>query len=123
MRNRRTGAQPQAIMTRKPPLAMAAPAYPLSRACDELVGRPKYQVMMFQMMAPVRPPRMAYWFRKGGAIRPLRTVFAAGVPKVKAATKLKKAAQATACVGVRTRVETMVAMELAASWKPLRKSN
>jgi hypothetical protein len=36
-----------------------------------------------------------------------------------AATKLKKAAHATACMGVSTRVETTVAMELAASWKPL----
>src|SRR5437667_2898219 len=44
------------------------------------------------------------------------------VPKRKAATKLKKAAQMTAWAGVRTRVETTVAMELAASWKPLRKS-
>ena len=35
------------------------------------------------------------------------------------ATKLKKAAQTTASRGESTRVETMVAMELAASWKPL----
>jgi hypothetical protein len=32
---------------------------------------------------------------------------------------LKKAAQMTAIRGVRTRVETTVAIELAASWKPL----
>src|SRR5689334_12592876 len=37
--------------------------------------------------------------------------------------KLKKAAQTTAVWGVSTRVVTTVAMELAASWKPLRKSN
>ena len=37
--------------------------------------------------------------------------------------KLKNAAQATAYCGRSTRVETMVAMELAASCKPLRKSN
>jgi hypothetical protein len=36
---------------------------------------------------------------------------------------LKNAAQATAFWGDRTRVETTVAMELAASWKPFRKSN
>ena len=40
----------------------------------------------------------------------------------KEATKLKKAAQRTACLGVRTRVETTVAMEFAESWKPLIKS-
>src|SRR5512144_1615875 len=36
--------------------------------------------------------------------------------------KLKKAAQPTATTGERTRVETTVAMEFAASWKPLMKS-
>jgi hypothetical protein len=46
---------------------------------------------------------------------PLPTVLATWTPKPKAAMKLKNAAQRTACVGVRTRVETTVAMELAAS--------
>ena len=44
------------------------------------------------------------------------------MPKPIAAAKLKKAAQMTGFPGVSTRVETTVAMELAASWKPLRKS-
>jgi hypothetical protein len=35
---------------------------------------------------------------------------------------LKKAAQATAVIGDSTRVDTTVAMEFAASWKPLMKS-
>ncbi len=38
---------------------------------------------------------------------------------MKAATKLKNAAQTTACPGESTRVETTVAIEFAASWKPL----
>jgi hypothetical protein len=50
-------------------------------------------------------------------------VFATWVPRTKAATKLKNAAQATAFWGDRTRVETTVAIEFAASWKPFRKSN
>ena len=37
--------------------------------------------------------------------------------------KLKKAAQMTAYCGLRTRVETMVAIEFAASCRPFRKSN
>jgi len=37
------------------------------------------------------------------------------VPKTKAATRFQKAAQATAVRGERTRVETTVAMEFAAS--------
>src|SRR5213082_989108 len=50
-------------------------------------------------------------------------VLATAVPNQKAATKLKNAAQATARNGVRTRVETTVAMELAASCQPLENSN
>src|ERR1035441_5475615 len=49
-------------------------------------------------------------------------VLATAVPKVKAATKLKNAAHRTATRGDNTRMETTVAMEFAASWKPLRKS-
>ena len=45
------------IMRPNPPLAMAAPASPLTRACDELVGSASSQVRMFQMIAPVSPPR------------------------------------------------------------------
>ena len=44
-------------------------------------------------------------------------------PKRKAAAKLKKAAQSTAWRGESTRVEMMVATELAASFMPLMKSN
>ena len=50
---------------------------------------------------------------------PAPTVFATAVPARNAAAKLKNAAQMTALPGVRTRVETTVAIELAASWKPL----
>jgi hypothetical protein len=49
-------------------------------------------------------------------------VVATLTPKPKAAAKLKKAAQATATFGESVRVETTVATELAASWKPFRKS-
>ncbi len=52
----------------------------------------------------------------------LLIVAATAVPKVKAATKLKNAAKATARRGVRTLVETTVAMALAESWNPLVKS-
>src|SRR5260221_5788492 len=54
---------------------------------------------------------------------PLPIVLATAVPKTNAATKLKKAAQTTARKGVRTRVETTVAMELAASCQPFENSN
>src|SRR2546421_3048739 len=49
-------------------------------------------------------------------------VFATAVPNRNAATKLKNAAQMTALPGLSTRVDTTVAIEFAASWKPLMKS-
>ena len=73
-------------------------------------------------MAPVRAPRMTHWSTTVDCTTPFPTVLATCTPNPKAATKLKKAAQATACIGVSTRVDTTVAMELAASWKPLMKS-
>ena len=47
---------------------------------------------------------------------------ATAVPKKKAAMKFQKEAQATAVKGLRTRVETTVAMELAASCQPFENS-
>ena len=38
--------------------AIAAPEYPPISACDELLGRPKYQVTKSQTMAPIRPAMM-----------------------------------------------------------------
>jgi len=49
-------------------------------------------------------------------------VVATFTPNPKAATKLKKAAQTTAVLGDSVPVETTVATEFAASWKPFRKS-
>src|SRR5688500_670517 len=43
--------------------------------------------------------------------------------KMKIAATLKKAAKTIACCGLSTPVETTVAIELAASWKPFMKSN
>src|SRR5438105_4786385 len=106
----------------KPALITAAPAKPPMRACDDDVGRPQYQVIRSQKMAPARPARITHWSTMAGSTTPLPTVVATWTPKPKAATKLKKAAHTTACSGVSTRVETTVAIELAASWKPLMKS-
>src|SRR5436305_11155221 len=53
---------------------------------------------------------------------PLPIVLATAVPNKNAARKLKIAAQSTASFGESTRVETTVAMLLAESWKPFRKS-
>ena len=49
---------PETMMALNPALATAAPPYPPNSACDELVGSPKYQVIRFQVIAPMSPVRM-----------------------------------------------------------------
>src|SRR5664279_5507248 len=73
-------------------------------------------------MAPPRADRINRLSTMSKWMMPLPTVFATSVPTKKTAAKLKKVAQRTAYFGERTRVETTVEMELAESWKPLRKS-
>ena len=66
-------------------------------------------------MAPIKPASTTYWVTMSSWIMPLPMVLATAVPRKNAARKLKTAAQATASRGDRTRVETTVAMLLAAS--------
>src|SRR5713101_4214615 len=92
------------------------------RACDEEVGRPHHQVSKSHTIAPAKPAMTTYWVTSSSRIIPLPMVLATAVPRRNAATKLKKAAQITASLGDKTRVDTTVAMLLAASWKPFKKS-
>src|SRR5215469_14246016 len=95
--------------------AIAAPAYPPINACEDEVGRPHHQVSRSQIMAPSKAAITTYWVTSSRRIIPLPMVLATAVPNRKAAMKLKNAAQATANLGERTRVDTTVAMLLAAS--------
>ena len=70
-------------------------------------------------MAPTRPANTTpidstSWMTTSFAI-----VVATCVPNTRNAMKLKNAAHATAMRGLSTRVDTTVAIELAASWNPL----
>ena len=83
---------------------------------------PKYHVIKFQQIAPIKPARITMGVTFFISINPLPTVLATVVPNIKKAIKLKNAAQATAARGDKTLVDTMVAMEFAASCIPLVKS-
>src|SRR5436190_3565720 len=91
-------------------------------AWDDEVGRPNHHVSRSQAIAPTRPENTTASVSDSGRTTLVAIVAATFVPKIRNATKLKNAAQTTAARGVRTRVETTVAMEFAASWKPLKKS-
>ena len=73
-------------------------------------------------MAPTRPAKITPIVRTLCTTTSLAMVLATFVPKKRKAMKLKVAAHRTAWRGERTRVDTTVAMELAASWNPLTKS-
>ena len=102
---------------------MAAPIIPPIKAWEELVGRPKYHVITSHTIAPARPANTTAKVTTLTSIMPRPIVVATAVPNPNAAMKLKNAAQTTAFPGESTRVETTVAIEFAASWKPLMKSN
>src|SRR5208282_1992573 len=92
---------------------------------DDDVGRPKNQVIRFQLMAPARAARTMYGMMVAATtsrFTMLAIVSATATPKPNAARKLKKAAKTTAFLGERTFVDTTVEIELAESWKPLVKS-
>src|SRR5262245_44155455 len=91
-----------------------APTSPPIRACEEEVGKPQYQVMMSHAHAAISVAAMTRLLTMPGSMIPLPMVAATERWNTKKAMKLKKAAQMTACCGERTRVETIVATELAA---------
>src|SRR6187431_542889 len=74
-------------------------------------------------MAPVSPAKITVKVTTLRSTIPEPTVCATAVPNPNAATKLKNAAMITAWYGLSTRVDTTVAIEFAASWKPFMKSN
>jgi hypothetical protein len=79
-------------------------------------------VIRFHTIAPLTPAMRIGVVTADGSTTPLAIVLATCVPSTAKAAKLKKPAHSTAIFGVRTRVDTTVAMEFAASWKPLMKS-
>src|SRR5579859_5179598 len=97
-----------------PALTIAAPAKPPKRACDDDVGSASHQVMRSQTMAPISAAPTRVRDTTWGST-PLAIPEATFVSKTLKAMKLKTAAHTTAARGERTRVETTVAMELAAS--------
>ena len=105
-----------------PAFAVPAPTRPPISACDELDGMPSPQVIRFHTIAPISAPNTTRGSMTSAVTMPTPMVCATCSPKNRNAMKLKNAAQATAYCGRSTRVDTMVAIEFAASCRPLRKS-
>src|ERR1043166_411294 len=106
-----------------PAFAKPAPTSPPMRACELDEGMPSRLVITCQDSAPVSAARMTRGVTISASTMPRPTVSATCRPNTRKAMKLKKAAQTTAVCGLSTRVDTTVAMALAASFMPLKKSN
>ena len=102
-------------MGAEPAFASTAPMMPPMSACDELLGMPKYQVITFQVIAPASAPNTTGTSTTSGCTMPLPMVAATERWNTNTASRLKNAANSTACDGRSTPVETMEAIELAAS--------
>src|SRR4030095_7011591 len=107
------------LIVLNPPWAIAAPANPPINVCEEEEGIPNHQVSKFHEMAAIKPEKITTIILSCGIIL-LFTVLAtvSATPwslKIKKATELNKAAHNTAWKGVNTLVDTIVAIELAAS--------
>src|SRR6266852_2868848 len=106
-----------------PALAIPPPTNPPIKACELLEGIPSPHVIRFQTMAPIKAAKITCASMMLGSTIPVPMVCATFNPNTMKATKLKNAAHSTAYCGRSTRVDTIVAIELAASCNPLRKSN
>src|SRR4051794_8310635 len=81
-----------------PAAANADPTTPPINACDELEGRPRYQVTRFQKIAPTNPAKTTVGVITSPFTTSLATV-AATAREMNAPAKLKMAAKATAIRG------------------------
>src|SRR6478735_5022163 len=98
-----------------------APIRPPNKACDELDGSPKSQVIRFHRMAPTSPAKIIVGVTSASFTIPPEMVLATSVDRNAPAT-FNPAAINTATLGLSAPVATEVAIALAESWNPLVKS-
>src|SRR5687768_17020773 len=107
--------------TSNPAAATAEPRTPPISAWLELEGSPRYHVTRFQVIAPTSPAMTTSSVITSGITMPFAIV-AATSRETNAPATLSTAAESTAALGDMARVETLVAIEFAVSWKPFVKS-
>src|SRR3954454_12886668 len=105
---------PSANTASRPAAATAEPTTPPISACEELDGRPKYQVIRFQEIAPISPAKTTVGVTTAASTTSLATVAATEI-EMKAPTKLSIEATPIATFGRAAPVEIEVATTLAVS--------
>jgi len=104
----------QLIIVNEPLKTTAAPNNPPIRAWDELLGRPKYHVARFQIIAAINAAMITFCVTWSGLTIPEPMVIATLI-LIKAPMKLQAADMAIAARGDRTLVAIEVAMAFAVS--------
>ena len=110
-----TLSTPLSTIAPPPALTRVAPTNPPTNVCDELDGKPKYQVTKFHTIAAVNAAAITVRFITLGSTIPFPIVVATCREKTQTAAKLKNAASETALKGDSTLVDTTVAIEFALS--------
>src|SRR5262245_1678017 len=112
---------PMVLQCTWPPAAnRVAPTSPPKSACEDEEGSQKYQVRRFRTVdARDAEKSTARLFIPWGSVTSPEPTVVATLPPRNEPTRLPSAAMSSATRGVSARVETEVAMALAASWKPL----
>ncbi len=112
---------PSQLTTLQPAAATLEPSTPPISAWLELDGRPRYHVTRFQVIAPTSPARTTFSVIASASTIP-DAIVAATASETNAPSTFSTAALSTAARGESARVETLVAIEFAVSWKPFVKS-
>ena len=102
---------------------MPAPTRPPTRAWLLLDGMPSHHVSTFQTIAPVRAPNTTSRIDDAGVENAVSHRGGDVQAEHREGDEVEEGAESTAVEGRNTRVETTVAIELALSCRPLRKSN
>src|SRR6476646_12287135 len=105
---------PSPMTASDPAATKAEPTTPPIRACEELEGRPKYQVARFQAIAPISPAKTIVGVITAESTTSLATVAATEI-EMKAPAKLSSEAIPIATEARAAPVEIDVATTLAVS--------
>lgn len=106
-----------------PPFTTAGPISPPTREWEAETGIPRKVTSQSHRAEVMSPIATIGRVITSGLTTPFPIVFATLSAKTNNAAKLKNAARRTAVLGFSTLVETIVAIEFAASFIPFRRSN
>ncbi len=116
-------SNPASRMAPQPAPITTAPIKPPIRACEELLGKPRYHVSRFQTIALVNAANKTASLMAPAITTSSPMVLATATPKMKGPKNSASAVIPNARRGESARDEIMVATTLLESWMPFKKSN